>query len=193
LLEDLLFAHAQVLISPRDTPIQSADRTLRQPHKLTRHALKILSHLHNHLTQFQLLKPASRNSHSTILRTQQVPGDEPGTVTIAAVIHRSDHALFKRGGCQGAPQPDSQRFFGDPSANEFAYSLWSGLVALLKEKENALNAGLSFFHTGNLTVLGQTLSNRMLQAVLPIDKALENIGKQPGGQVASRICVGQAP
>ena len=67
-----------------------------------------------------------------------------------------------------------------------------GLVALVKEEENTLNEGSCFFHTGNLTVLGQALSERVFQAVFSIDNALENIGKHPGRQIARRMPVSQA-
>ena len=122
-----------------------------------------------------------------------MPGDEPGTVAIATVIHRRDYAIFERRRCQGTPQSDSQRFFGDPSATELAYSLRIGLVALVKEEKYALNEAPYFLHTGHLSILGQALSDCVFQAVLPIDNALENIGKQPGRQVARRVSVSQAP
>ena len=122
-----------------------------------------------------------------------MPGDEPGTVAIATVIHRHDHTFLERRRCQGAPQANSQRFFGDPATTEFAYSLRGGLVALVKEEKYALNEAPYFLHTGHLSILGQALSDCVFQAVLPIDNALENIGEQPSRQVARRVPVGQAP
>ncbi len=65
--------------------------------------VQFLGNLHDHLAQLQLSVPPSRNRRSTILNTQQVPGDQPGAVAIATVIHRCDHALFERARCQGAP------------------------------------------------------------------------------------------
>ncbi|MNI76252.1 hypothetical protein D3C73_1324700 [compost metagenome] len=64
------------------------------------------------------------------------------------------------------------------------------MVALVKEKKHAFDETTCFFHTGLLPVIGQALSDCVLKAVLPIDNALENIGKQSGCQVARRVPVG---
>lgn len=68
----------------------------------------------DHLAQLQLTGPQCRNSSVSVLNTQQVPGAQAGAVAVTAVVDGLDHALLERARRQGAPQANSQRFFGDP-------------------------------------------------------------------------------
>lgn len=131
--KNLSVLNAISALTCRDTSVRSADQTLRHTQNTHEERAQYPRRPARSPRATQLSVPPSRNRRSTILNTQQVPGDQPSAVAVATVIHCRDHALLERARGQGAPQPNSQRLFGDPTAAEFAYALRGGLVALVKK------------------------------------------------------------